>query len=642
MTSANPPRYVPPRRHQTSPWRHLSNLLLGTAVLGVTAAAGTLVGLAISFRDLPDIYSLRGYVPTQTTEILDIQGRPIAFIHGEANREVVPLDGISPYLKLAVLGIEDSHFYSHMGINPVRITRAALGVFEGGLGSAGGGSTLTMQLIKNLFLTPEQAISRKVAEVVLAVRLEQVFTKDEILEMYLNQVYWGHNLYGIQTAAESYFSKSADQLSLAEAAMLAGMLQAPEALSPFRNLEGAQRRQRVVLQRLVELGWVSEAEAEAARNEELTLGRITSFQSNAPAITDAIEAELVEEFGRDALLKAGLRVQTTIDLDLQRRAQEIADSTIGALANVNADQMAIAAVDPRTGFIRVLVGGLNAERGQFNRATQAHRQPGSAFKPYVYYAALASGRYWPDSILEDTPITYPDGRGGYSPRNYDGSFMGAISFRQSLELSRNVTTVKMADDVGIRNVIDAAHAAGIVTDLEPNLALSLGAADLTPLEMAASYAAFANGGLRVEPTLIMQVVDRRGRVLRSAEPDLERTLDPWAVAHLNQILVGVTTSGTGTAALMSDGRPVAGKTGTTSDFRDAWFVGYVPQLSAAVWIGNDDNSPMAWGTTGGGMVAGIWRQFMEMALAGEPVETFIEPWRLTPPQPRNNLSPELR
>ncbi len=335
-------------------------------------------------------------------------------------------------------------------------------------------------------------------------------------------------------------------------------------------------------------------------------------------------------------------MQTTIDLDLQRRAQEIADSNIGALANVNADQMAIAAVDPRTGFIRVLVGGLNAARGQFNRATQAHRQPGSAFKPYVYYAALASGRYWPDTILEDTPITFPDGRGGYSPRNYDGSFMGSISFRQSLELSRNVTTVKMADDVGIRNVIDAAHAAGIVTELDPNLALSLGAADLTPLEMAASYAAFANGGLRVEPTLIMQVVDRRGQVLRSAEPSLERTLDPWAVAHLNQIMIGVTTSGTGTAALMSDGRPVAGKTGTTSDFRDAWFVGYVPQLAAAVWIGNDDNSPMAWGTTGGGMVAGIWRQFMEMALAGEPVETFIEPWRLTPLQPRNNLSPELR
>lgn len=490
-----------------------------------------------------------------------------------------------------------------------------------------------MQLVKNLFLRPERTLSRKVAEIVLAVRLEQVFSKDEILEMYLNQVYWGHNLYGIQAAARSYFNKDASELNLAEAAMLAGILPAPETLSPFRNLEGAKRRQHLVLDRLVELKWITPEEAQAAREQKLTLGRITSFQSNAPAVTDAIEAELRRRYGEQALMQGGLRVQSTIDLRLQRLAQRIVNEDgprIGAARR--ADQMALAAVDPRTGYVKAIVGGINAQRGQFNRATQAFRQTGSTFKPYVYYAALASGRYSPGSILEDTPVTYP-GSPPYSPKNYDNTFYGSLTFARALELSRNVPTVKLADDVGIRNVIAAAQATGITAEMFPNLATALGSASISPLEMAASYAVFANGGYRVEPTLLAQVVDRNGQILFEARPQPQRVLDPWAVATLNQILKGVVTQGTGRAARLDDGRPVAGKTGTTSDFRDAWFIGYVPQLSTAIWIGNDNNSPMLPGTAGGAFVAPTWKRFMTEALQGIPPQDFPSPHQFPPPRP---------
>ena len=267
---------------------------MGSILLGTTATAAGLVGLAVSFRGLPDVYQLRNYSPTATTHIFDVQGDLITSLHGEANREVIPLEEVSPHMKLALLANEDSHFYTHQGINPVGLARAVMGSLEGGLGSAGGGSTITMQLVKNLFLTPDRALSRKMAEAVLAVRVEQVFEKEEILEMYFNQVYWGHNLYGIETASRSYFNTTAADLTLAQAAMLAGILPAPESFSPFRDYQTAKRRQRIVLDRLVDLGWITTEEAEAAAQEPLTLGEITSFRTNAPSITDVIEAELRE------------------------------------------------------------------------------------------------------------------------------------------------------------------------------------------------------------------------------------------------------------------------------------------------------------------------------------------------------------
>lgn len=600
-------------------------MVLGIAMLTSSVVAGGLVGLAISFRNLPDVRILRSYVPSETTHIYDVKGKLLTSIHGEANREVVSLDKISPDLKRAVLGIEDSYFYSHKGVNPGAVVRAFLANWAKGE-TVEGGSTLTMQLVKNLFLTPKRNFSRKVAEAVLALRLEQILSKDQILELYLNQVYWGHNLYGAETAAQSYFGKSTANLNLAESAMMAGLIQAPESLSPFIDYKRAKQRQLVVLRRMKELKWITPQEEAVARKQTIKLGKITSFQgSEIPYVTEAAVQELTKRFGRDALLKGGMRVQTTIDTKLQRLAEEVVRQGHDSLLNqgVYADQMALVSIDPRTHFVKAMVGGVDYRKSQYNRATQALRQPGSAFKPFVYYTAFASGRYSPDSIVSDSPVSYPDGYEYYSPQNYDGSFQGAMTIRSALEQSRNVPAVRVGQDVGLNKVIDVCRTIGIRTPIEPVVSLPLGAVDLTPLEMAGAFATFASNGWYSETTLIVQVTDSMGNVLLDNTPKPQLVLDPWAVASLNEVLQGVVNHGTGTAARLD--RPAAGKTGTTSSERDIWFVGYVPQLATAVWVGNDNYSPVGKGATGGGFVAPIWRDFMSQALSGTPSENFRSP-----------------
>ncbi|HEY9861706.1 MAG TPA: penicillin-binding protein 1A [Candidatus Obscuribacterales bacterium] len=593
--------------------------LLGITMLSSSVLAGGLVGLAISFRNLPDVRVLRSYVPTETTHIYDIKGKLLSSIHGEANREVVPLDKVSPELKRAVIAIEDSHFYSHHGINPIGVVRAFMANLEQGR-TVEGGSTLTMQLVKNLFLSPKRAFSRKVAEGVLALRLEQILGKDQILEMYLNQVYWGHNTYGIETASESYFGKHASELNLAESAMMAGLIQAPENYSPFVNYKLAKQRQLTVLRRMRDLQWITPQEEEAARKQPLKLGQITSFQaSNMPYVTEAVVQELTKRFGRDAVLKGGMRVQTTIDTKLQRIAEDTVSRGHYRLSYL-ADQMALVAVDPRTHFVKAMVGGVDYKQSQYNRAVQALRQPGSAFKPFVYYAALASGKYGPDSTVYDSPVSYPDGYEYYSPQNYDGTFAGAMSIRRALEMSRNIPAVKLGQEIGLNKVIEICRTLGIKSPMEPVVSLPLGAVDLTPLEMAGSYATFANNGWHSETTFIAQVTDSGGNLLLDNTPKPQLVLDPWAAASLNSVLQGVVERGTGTAARL--GRPAAGKTGTTSSERGIWFVGYVPQLSVAVWVGNDNYSPLGYGATGGTLVAPIWRDFMEQALQGVPAQSF--------------------
>ncbi len=597
--------------------------MLGVTMLGSAALAGALVGLAISFRNLPDVRSLRGYVPSETTHIYDINGKLLASLHDEENREVIPLNKISPHLKRAVLAIEDSNFYRHPGINPTGIARAFLVNFQRGK-TVEGGSTLTMQLVKNLFLSPERTVSRKVAEAVLALRLEQIFPKNEILEMYLNQVYWGHNTYGVETAAQSYFKKSATNLTLAEAAMMAGIVQAPEAYSPFVDYPIAKQRQALVLRRMLELQWITPAEAEAALKQPLRLGQITSFQtSQAPYVTDAVIQELTKRFGREAVVKGGMRVQTTIDVKLQN----IAEATVrrgheGLLSQgVYADQVALVAVDPRTHFVKAIAGGVDYRKSQYNRVTQALRQPGSAFKPFVYYAAFASGKYTPDSSVNDNPVSYPDGSGElYTPQNYDNSFQGPISIRSALAQSRNIPAIELGQKVGVNRVIEICRTLGIKSPIPPVISLPLGSVDLTPLEMASAYATFANNGWQSDTTFIVQVTDNSGHLLLDNTPRPRLVLDPWAVASLNSALQDVINGGTGVAAQLD--RPAAGKTGTTSSERDIWFVGYVPQLSVAVWAGNDNYSPLGHGATGGGFMAPIWRDFMLQALRGVPVERF--------------------
>lgn len=607
--------------------------ILGITMLSSSIVAGGLVGLAISFRNLPDVRVLQNYSPAETSYIYDIKGNWLYSIHDEANRDVVNLNEISPDLKRAVLAIEDSHFFYHHGINPVSVVRAMLSNFTEGQ-TVEGASTLTMQLVKNLFLTPERSMSRKLAEAVLALRLEQILGKDKIFEMYLNQVYWGHNNYGVETASESYFNKKASDLTLAEAAMMAGLIQAPEEFSPFVDYPLAKERQAIVLMRMRQLGWITPEEEQAALKQPIHLGEIKSFQtSRSPYITEAVVQELTDRFGQDEVLKGGMRVQTTVDVNFQAMAERVIRENHQRLSQqgVYADQIALAAVDPRTHFIKALVGGVSYKESQYNRATQALRQPGSAFKPFVYYAALASGKYTPDSIIDDSPVSYPDGYEYYSPQNYDGRFYGSMPLRQALAMSRNVPAVKLGQEVGINRVIEICRTLGITSPIEPVTSLPLGAVDLTPLEMASAYATFASGGWQSDTTLIVQVTDSEGNVLLDNTPEPQLVLDPWAAASLTSMLQDVINSGTATTAQL--GRPAAGKTGTTSSERDIWFVGYVPQLAAAVWVGNDDYSPIGVGATGGTYVAPIWRAFMLEALKGVPAESFPTASQFPRPQP---------
>lgn len=593
--------------------------LIGVLMLGSSVVAGSLVGLAISFQNLPDVRILRNYTPSETSHIYDVKGKHLTSLHGEANREVVPLDEISPHLKRSVMAIEDSYFYSHKGVNVTSTARALRANFNKGE-TAEGGSTLTMQLVKNLFLTPERAVTRKVAEAVLALRVEQVFKKNEILEMYLNQIYWGHNNYGAETASQSYFGKSVRDLNLAEAAMMAGVIQAPEELTPFYNMKAATARQHVVLQRMLDLKWITPEEEKQARNYKIKLGKITSFQgSEIPYVTEAIVKELTKKFGRDAILKGGLRIQSSIDTKMQR----IAEDTVNRSYRTGADQMALVAVDPRTHYVKAMVGGLDYKKSQYNRATQALRQPGSAFKPFVFYAAFASGKYEPGSTIVDSPVGYPDGDEMYYPQNYDRSFAGAMSMRRALEQSRNIPAVKLGQEVGLNKVIEICRKLGIKSPIEPVISLPLGAVDVTPLEMATAYATLANNGWHSDPTLIIQATDSKGGMVLDNRPKLKLVLDPWAAAATNEVMQGVITQGTATSAQI--GRPAAGKTGTTSSEKDIWFVGTVPQLSVAVWVGNDDNTPLGAGATGGTVVAPIWRDFMSQAVRDLPVENFRPP-----------------
>lgn len=596
--------------------------LLTVTMLSSAIVAGGLVGLAVSFRNLPDVTVLRNYIPSETTYIYDIKGKVLASIHGEANREVVPLDKISPDMKRAVMAIEDSHFYYHHGINFSSVGRAVLVNWQHG-SVAEGGSTLTMQLVKNVFLSQQRKFSRKVAEAVLAIRLEQILTKDQILEMYLNQVYWGHNNYGVQTAARTYFGKPAADLDLAESAMMAGMIQAPTSYSPFVNMKLAKQRQETVLARMRELGWITPQQEAAARLEKIKLGKIQSFQaSTMPYVTNAAAQELEQRYGLDAVLKGGMRVQTTVDTKMQRIAEETVTQWHNTIRRqgVRADQMALVAVDPRTHFIKALVGGVDYKKSQFNRATQAHRQPGSSFKPFVYYTAFASGKFTPDSTIVDAPVSYRIPGGFWAPKNYDGSFNGSMTVRHALEVSRNIPAVKIGSAVGLNKVIETCRILGINSPMEPVPSLPLGAIGVTPLEMASAYATIANYGWQSPPTVIVRVTDSSGNVLVDNTPKPRLVLEPWAAASLTNVLQGVINNGTGKAAQI--GRQAAGKTGTTSSERDIWFVGYVPQLATAVWVGNDNYATVGKGSTGGVFVAPIWRAFMQQALKDVPVQYF--------------------
>ncbi|MGL5877958.1 MAG: transglycosylase domain-containing protein, partial [Xenococcaceae cyanobacterium] len=386
--------------------------------------------------------------------------------------------------------------------------------------------------------------------------------------------------------------------------------------------------------RMQEVGWISAEQKAEAVKTPLKLGKPSAWQkSKSPFITEAVLRELYQKFGRERVDRGGMRIQTTIDYDFQKMAEEVVARGYRNLRSwgVRADQVALVSVDPRTHYVKALVGGVDYKQSQFNRATQAQRQPGSSFKPFFYYTAFASGKYTPYSTVVDAPVTYRVPSGYYSPKNYGGNYAGAMSIRTALIQSANVPAVKIGRSVGMEKVIDICRSLGIKSPLIPVVSLPLGSMGVTPLEMAGAYATFASNGWHSEPTAIVQVTDSRGNVLLDNRPKPQQILDPWATASLTSVLKGVIEGGTGKNAAI--GRPAAGKTGTTSSERDVWFVGYVPQLATAVWVGNDNYRSLGRGVTGGSYAAPIWRSFMQKALANEPVMQFPSPANFQRPRP---------
>lgn len=595
-------------------------LLLFLAMCG-----GTLGVIYSASHDLPSVDTMNRFEPYLATEIFSSDNQLIGKVFAE-NRELVPWNDIPIYLKHAIVATEDARFYSHFGIDLRGIFRAAITNLTH-RGYEQGASTITQQLARNLFLSPEVSLKRKIKEAILAIEIERRFSKDEILNLYLNMVYFGSGAYGAQAASEIYFGKPAKALNLAECAMLAGLPQAPSAHNPFTDMPGAKARQKEVLERMVELHYITKEDAQLAYVQPLHLAEPRDiFQGLAyPYYTTYVVEKLFEKYPASLVYKGGLKVYTGMNVHDQTVAEETLRRFIdrGKQEKMHVSQGALIAVEPKTGFIRAMVGGYRfSKSNQFNRAWQARRQPGSSFKIFVYTCAMDNG-FKPDTIVYDSPVSYPSFPGPWSPRNDDRKFWGAMPLRKALAYSRNVVAVRVAAKIGIDKVIDYAHKMGVDEPLDPYLPTAIGASVVTPLEMATAASTLANEGIRVNPTPIVMVKDRNGNTLEDNRIPVRTDVVSAQTARLMiSLLQDVIKYGTGTRANI--GRPAAGKTGTTSDFRDAWFVGFTPDLACVVWTGNDDYTEMK-EAYGGYLPAMTWSAFMKEALAGVPPRNFIPP-----------------
>jgi 1A family penicillin-binding protein len=597
-------RRQPPSRRSASA---LKRWLTAAAVLGATSVAGLATGVGFMVWHIPPVERLLAARPTGVTTVFDRHGRVVASLQNGENREIVPLDEIAPCLQQAVIAAEDIRFYDHPGLDPRGLARA---LFT--RGERGGGSTITQQLAKNLFLNADRTLTRKVADMWLALQLERTLTKRKILEMYLNQVYFGHGAYGVESAARKYFGKKARDLEIAEAAQLAALLPAPEYRSPYRNPEVAEQWRKVVLQRMVDARYIDAAEAEQAAARKLRFANTPDYAYRAPYFTSHVLSILTERLGRDLVERGALRIHTTMDLRLQEEAERIIRTGVAGTRGFKVGQGALVAVEPGTGAVRALVGGTSYDASQFNRAVQAHRQPGSTFKPFVYLTAFIKG-FGPASVVEDAPTSFD----GYKPQNYDHRYRGAVTYERALAFSYNIPAVRVAYQVGIDEVIKTARLAGITSPLPPELSVALGSAEVTPLELAGAYATLAADGTYAEPHLISRVEDQTGQLVEQTVTSGASVFPAAAVAALHRCLAGVVTYGTGAGANI--GRPAGGKTGTTSENRDTWFAGYTPDLACVVWLGNDDNSRLGRTATGGQLAAPLWSRFMRAAHRGLPV-----------------------
>lgn len=710
----------------------LALALLGGAIFLVIV--GGLVAFAFYIqldRSLPSTHSLKNYHPPLVSSIYAADGSLRGEFYTE-RRYIVPLSELPPHLIKAFLAAEDSRFYEHGGVDFLGVVRAFVKNIQAGE-IVQGGSTITQQVVKSLLLTPERTWIRKLKEAILAYRIDRTLSKDEILHLYLNQIYFGAGAYGVEAAARTYFDKHARDLNVAESAQLAGLPKAPSRFSPFHNLAAAQERKHYVLQRMVDGGFISSADAQKAEQEKLQFVKPRPWtMKDLDYFVEEVRRQVEGRYGRDGLYKEGLAIYTTLDPAIQKIAEKALDqglreldkrhrryrgvhlnvpredwgNTVKVLSERNGElgagkvvgalitsfdaktqtaqlhlgsaygklpqagwewvkisssraarmfrsgdiirvrlakpidestwqtvleqdpgmEGALMAMAPDTGRVVCMVGGRNFEKSQFNRCTQALRQPGSSFKPIIYSAALDKG-YTQSSVLIDSPFVRNDHslRGAWRPSNYDRQFWGPISLRKALVNSRNVVTVKLLDDIGVNYAIQYARRLGITSPLTPTLALALGASGLTMWELLTAYTPFANLGDRVEPYMIEKIFDRNGNLLEDHQVNREPVISPQTAYLMTNLLQGVIEEGTGSKAKQL-GRPAAGKTGTTNELKDAWFIGYTPNLLAGVWLGYDDhNVSLGKGETGGRAACPIWLYFMEQALKDEPVLTFKIP-----------------
>ncbi|AEG59944.1 transglycosylase domain-containing protein [Desulforamulus ruminis] len=557
------------------------------------------------------------------SKIVDANNRLITTV-SQVNTVPVELDQISIHLQQAIVAIEDERFYQHQGIDFKGLGRA---VYQNLISRkiVQGGSTITQQLAKNLYLGPERTFARKAKEIYYTFQLERKYTKKEILNMYLNHVYFGQGAYGIEAAARTYFNKSAADLTLGESAMLAGLPRAPSYYAPTTNLQGAKERQSVVLARMVELGIISPEEAQAAREETIEPQKQSENLKQAPYFVAEIIKYIESKYpdGLEMLYSSGLTIQTSLDLELQKTAEQALRQ---GLEKINPEiNGALVAVDPTNGYIKAMVGGRDWQKSQFNRAL-AKMQPGSAFKPFLYTAAIDAG-YTAATVLTCEPQTYrQEGAPPYTPKDHKvGYHYRPFILKQALAISDNVIAVKLANMLGPEAIVRFAQAMGVESSLRPYLSLALGTSEVTPLEMATAFGPLAQAGIRTKPLYILKITDSNGRVLEEYTPQRAKVLDEKVAYIVTDMLRAAVTTG-GTAAQLSQQvhRPIAGKTGTTEDYTNAWFVGYTPGLVASVYVGYDDKSKRV-GLTGSDVAAPIWAQFMEQGLKDTPVEDFKEP-----------------
>jgi penicillin-binding protein 1A len=615
---------------------------ISITVIMIFSTTLTVFGVASYFyftHDLPSIETLKNYKPSTVTKIFSDEGEVIGEFFYE-KREVVSLDRIPGYLIQAFVSGEDARFFQHKGLDYLAILRAFFrNIFSGEI--VQGGSTITQQVVKSLLLSPEKSFTRKIREAILAYKIERYLTKEEILFLYLNQIYLGHGAYGVAMAAENYFGKNIEELTIAEAAILAGLPQAPSKYSPHQHPQQAKKRQLYILNRMVEEGFISSKEAtKAAQAPYVIQSKEKPSIEKAPHFVEYIRRYLEEKYGKETLYKNGLQVFTTLGLHYQKTAQEALESGLKEIEKrqkYSPGEMpmnlegALICFDIETGYVKALVGGRDYKKSQFNRAIQARRQTGSAFKPIVYASALDKG-YTPTSIIVDAPIMFEWGDQRWKPKNFEGKFSGPTTFRNALTKSINVVTVKIAQDVGVDYIREYAKKLGISSPLYHELSMSLGSSSVSLFELTKAYAVFANQGRFFKPIFIKKILDRDGNLLEENLPLLyfeeflpdDQIISPQTAFLITYLMEGVIQYGTGWRA-RTLGRPVAGKTGTTDQFMDAWFLGYTPDMITGVWVGFDEERSLGENETGARAASPIWVAFMSKILKDKPKKDFSVP-----------------